>query len=220
VLYAQQRRRSHEEGAEALTQLGRLEVLAEELHDHERATQRRDDARARAAALERQARESRERQQAARAERDRRQRRLSACFGWALRGLLGPGAGGSVRLDARGLHPEPDRSVAAGGAALATLATVLGLDLACLAATACGVGRLPGLLLHDSPKEADMEPALYDRLFRLALSLERAYGSRPPAFQYLVTTTTPPPGEAAVEPYVRLTLDARDEAGLLLGTRF
>ena len=44
------------------------------------------------------------------------------------------------------------------------------------------------------------------------LELERAYyGGREPAFQYIVTTTTPPLGEASAAPYVRLTLDARGE---------
>ncbi len=65
-----------------------------------------------------------------------------------------------------------------------------------------------------------MEPALYERIFTLALELERAYRARPPAFQYIITTTTPPPNEVAGEPYVRLTLDAREDAGLLLKARF
>jgi len=75
-------------------------------------------------------------------------------------------------------------------------------------------------LIHDSPKEADMEPALYDRLFTLALDLERSYQGRPPSFQYILTTTSPPPVEVAEEPYTRLVLDARDPEGLLLRRRF
>jgi hypothetical protein len=133
---------------------------------------------------------------------------------------VGRDAGGTVRLDARGLHPVPSTSVAANGAAMSTLATVLGLDLACLAATTGGVGHLPGFLLHDSPKEADLEAVLYERIFTLALELERAYQDKAPAFQYIVTTTTPPPGEAAREPYVRLTLDARSDDDVLLRRRF
>jgi hypothetical protein len=55
----------------------------------------------------------------------------------------------------------------------------------------------------------------------LALDLERTFSQRPPSFQYIVvTTTTPPPPEVAGEPYTRLTVDARDDAGLLLKDRF
>lgn len=40
--------------------------------------------------------------------------------------------------------------------------------------------------------------------------------NREPSFQYIVTTTTPPPRALAADPFVRLTLDARNEEGLLL----
>ena len=66
---------------------------------------------------------------------------------------------------------------------------------------------------------ADIEPVLYERIFRFVRDLELAYGEREPAFQYIVTTTTPPPAELGQPPFVRLMLDARDEAGLLLGVR-
>jgi hypothetical protein len=218
--YAEERQRSQEDTAGTLAQLGRWQLLAEQFQEYLRAQKARDGALTRIDTLERQVRESRERQEAARGERDRKHARLCASFDWTLKRLVGAGAGGTVRLDARGLHPAPSRSVAANGAAMATLATVLGLDLACLASSVAGVGPLPGFLLHDSPKEADMEAVLYERIFTLALELERAYRDSPVAFQYIVTTTTPPPGEAARAPHVRLTLDARSEDGLLLRTRF
>lgn len=217
--YAREHRSRQQNIAGTLAQIGRWELLSEELREYEEARRSRDEAQGRVDALDRQVRESRERQEAARGERARRHRRLCDCFDWALKRLLGPEAGGTVRLDARGLHPAPDHSVAPNGAAIATLATVLGHDLACLAATVCGVGHLPGFLLHDSPKGVDMEPALYERIFLLALELERTFGQRRPSFQYIVTTTTPPPAEVAGE-YTRMILDARDESGLLLKVRF
>jgi hypothetical protein len=110
--------------------------------------------------------------------------------------------------------------VAANGAAIATLATVLGMDLACLTGSICGLGHLPGFLLHDSPKEADLEPVLYEHVFALALELEGVFGSRTPTFQYIVTTTTQPPPEVAGGPYTRLVLDRREDDGLLLRLRF
>ncbi len=218
--FAEQRRRRHEEMGGTLAEVGRWRLLAEQFHEYQMVQRRHDDAVVRAEVLERQARESRERQEAARGERDRRHARLCEYFDWTLKRLVGQEAGGTIRLDARGLHPAPASSVAANGAAMSTLATVLGLDLACLAAAVGGVGFVPGFLLHDSPKEADLEAVLYERIFTLALELERAYQGRPAAFQYIVTTTTPPPPDAARDPYVRLTLDARSEEGLLLKRRF
>jgi hypothetical protein len=218
--YAEERRRSQESVGGTLGEIGRWQLLAEQFQEYQQAQRSRDDGLARVEVLERQARESRERQEAARGERDRRHARLSEYFDWTLKRLVGRDAGGAIRLDARGLHPAPASSVAANGAAMSTLATVLGLDLACLTATIAGVGHLPAFLLHDSPKEADLEAVLYERIFTLALELERVYKGKPAAFQYIVTTTTPPPGEAARDPYIRLTLDARADDGVLLRMRF
>jgi hypothetical protein len=218
--YIQERRRREGNIAGTLRDIGRWQLIAEEVREYEAARRSRENQQNRVDRLERNIRESRERQEVAREAQAARHRRLSQFFDWTLKRLLMPEAGGAIRLDARGMHPDPDSTVAANGAALATLATVLGLDLACLTASICGVGHWPGLLIHDSPKEADMESVLYERIFTLALELERAFGQRPPSFQYIVTTTTPPPAEVAGEPYTRLTLDARDQAGLLLNIRF
>jgi len=217
--YAQERRRRESSLSGIQAQMGRWELLREEVVEYERDRQRLQGAENRLARLEREVRQSLERQGAAREEHERRHKALSSYFDWTLKKLLGRDAGGTVLLDARGLHPDPGPSVAASGAAIATLSTVLGLDLACLTASLCGLGHLPSLLIHDSPKEADMESVLYDRLFTLALDLERAYPGRQPAFQYIVTTTTPPPAHVS-KPYTRLTLDAREPGGLLLGRRF
>lgn len=61
-----------------------------------------------------------------------------------------------------------------------------------------GDTRLPAFLLHDSPREADLGLALYHSLFHLVHELEE-FGSAP-LFQYIVTTTTPPPQEYAQRP--------------------
>ena len=217
--HAQERRRRESSISGIQAQIGRWELLREEVVEYERDRQRLQVAENRLARLEREVRQSLERQGAAREEHERRHKALSSYFDWTLKTLLGRDAGGAVLLDTRGLHPEPGRSVAANGAALATLSTVLGFDLACLTASICGLGHLPSFLIHDSPKEADMEPVLYNRLFTLALELERAYDGCQPAFQYIVTTTTPPPDHVS-EPYTRLVLDAREPEGLLLGRRF
>lgn len=144
---------------------------------------------------------------------------LSGHFDATLKELLGVDAGGKIEIDSRVIFPRPNANVAASGAALGTSATVLGFDVACLIASVCGLGNHPRLVLHDSPREADMEELMYHRLFNLIAAVEAAFGKRPPSFQYIVTTTTPPPKNLSDEPYVRLTLDARSDDGLLLLTR-
>jgi len=171
-------------------------------------------------ALEKKIEDSLERQRAARSRLADKQAALSRYFDYALKALIGPSAGGKIEIDSRGIWPRPSDAVAASGEALSTSAKVHGFDLACLIGHVCGLGRLPGLLIHDSPREADMEDALYHRLFRLVAELESIFGSREPSFQYIIATTTPPPAELDCEPYVRLRLDARQESSLLFGTRF
>jgi hypothetical protein len=217
--YVHERRRREQNIDGTLRQIGRWQLLTEEINDYAAARRRRDEAETRIAQLDREIRESRDQQEAARDTQSARRRQLSDHFDWTLKRLVGPEAGGAVGLDARGLYPEPDNTIAANGAALATLATVLGLDLACLTASVCGLGHLPRIFIHDSPKEADLETVLYERIFLLALELERTFLQRLPSFQYIVTTTTPPPVEVAGE-HTRLILDARDGSGLLLKARF
>ncbi len=201
-------------------QIERWRDLGNEADDYERERQECLRVQGLCDRLSREIEQSRERQESAREQKKRLHHDLSRYYDWTLKELFGPLAHGSVRLDARGLHPAPGSSLGANGAAVSTLSTVLGLDLACLTAGICGVGLASPFLIHDSPKEADMEPALYDRLFELALRLERSYHGQTPAFQYIVTTTSQPPDSVTAEPYTRLVLDARFQEGHLLGHKF
>jgi hypothetical protein len=75
----------------------------------------------------------------------------------------------------------------------------------------------PRLLLHDSPRESDLVPAIYTSLFTAAHGLEESCRGEP-AFQYIVTTTEPPPDALDRKPWVLdPVLDASSEAGRLLG---
>lgn len=58
--------------------------------------------------------------------------------------------------------------------------------------------------IHDSPREADLDIEVYYRHFRYIRWMEEQF-DRPP-FQYIVTTTTPPPADLAYEPWLRQTL--------------
>jgi hypothetical protein len=164
--------------------------------------------------------DSLEKQEGARGRLGAKHRQLSEHFNATLRALLASDEGGEIELNSRGLYPQPSKNIRSSGEALGTSATVLGLDLACLVASICGLGSAPRLLIHDSPREADMEEPLYHRLFEFAAGLERIYDGAEPSFQYIVTTTTRPPDELSEAPYVRLVLDARRDEGLLLKSRY
>jgi hypothetical protein len=97
---------------------------------------------------------------------------------------------------------------------------VIGYDIPCLIAGIFGLGKHPRLLIHDSSREADLEPQIYHRLFRLAVEIEGWFPRDQVPFQYIITTTTPPPEELSSDPNVRQTLHGRSDEGLLFRARF
>lgn len=142
---------------------------------------------------------------------------LSARFDAVLRALLGDQIRGRVDVTRDGLEPvalaQGDRE----SAALDTI-KVLAFDLAALSLGFEGHGHFPGFLVHDGPREADMDQVIYDRVFLYAQQMEEAFlqiGSI--GFQYIVTTTTPPPERLRRAPWLLdPVLDASIEEGRLL----
>ena len=78
----------------------------------------------------------------------------------------------------------------------------------------------PGFLMHDSPREADMGADIYQRFFMfMKEQLEDKYpDGSVPGFQYIVTTTEPPPKSFQKAPWlINPVLDASTAKGRLLG---
>ena len=101
---------------------------------------------------------------------------------------------------------------------MSVMTTVLAFDIACVPASAYGVGHHPRFLMHDSPREGDMEGPLFRRLFEIVHDLEKQFtNAADVSFQYIVTTTSEPPRALSNPhgPYVVLTLDATDDDGRL-----
>ena len=169
--------------------------------------------------VERQVEDSREAHHAAHEQMARKQHVLNSHFNRVLKTLMASEMQGRIEINMRGLHLELYGRESTPGEALAT-ETALGLDLACLSASICGLGSLPRFIIHDSPREADLESHIYARLFEFIVELEQSFGDQQPSFQYIITTTTPPPTELSQSPFLLLTLDARTEDGLLLRRRF
>lgn len=130
-------------------------------------------------------------------------RRLSSMFDAVLRELVPGDIKGEAKLDGNGLNLKVQLGGERSTAAIESL-KVVAFDLATLAMTIEGHTRLPGLLVHDSPREADLGRSIYDRLFGFARKLE-GFGTAP-LFQYIVTTTTEPPDEFHADPWLRLTV--------------
>ncbi|HLN25922.1 MAG TPA: chromosome segregation protein SMC [Patescibacteria group bacterium] len=130
-------------------------------------------------------------------------RTLSEKFDAVLRELVPGEIGGEVKLDGNGLTLRVQMGGERSTAAIESL-KVIAFDLAALVMTIEGRTRLPGLLVHDSPREADLGRSIYHRLFSFAGMLEKLGAA--PLFQYIVTTTTEPPEEFKSKPWLSLVI--------------
>jgi hypothetical protein len=135
--------------------------------------------------------------------------RFGDLFSYVCRGLLGNQVPASLTLTGQGLQAD----VGVGGMAMESL-KVIAFDLAALLMSVEGRSTLPAFLIHDSPREADLGEAHYHCLFRLIERLE-ALSDTPP-FQYVITTTTQPPGDMCQAPYLIAELHGSDVDGRLL----
>jgi hypothetical protein len=88
-------------------------------------------------------------------------------------------------------------------------------DLSALTLACEGLAHLPPWLLHDSPREADLGESIYERLFTFVSTPEQMA-----RFQYIVTTTIPPPAAMRKEPYLRATLKGGPATDRLLAALF
>lgn len=120
---------------------------------------------------------------------------------------LPKGVDGAIKLDGRGLKVDAqfsDRGEVS-TAALDSL-KIVAFDLAALHMAVEQKADLPAFLIHDSPREADLDGTLYDRLFELVQRWEDE--AELPCFQYIVTTTTAPPGDLQNDRFVRLKMSS------------
>ncbi len=132
-----------------------------------------------------------------------------------VRHLVPGDVSGSAVLDGKGLHLHLKMGGDRSTAAIESLKVVV-FDLAMLTLAIEGRTRFPSFLVHDSPREADLDLLVYHRVFEFAQTLEQ-YGPVP-QFQYVVTTTTAPPQHIADGEPVRLTLKGAPSEGRLLMT--
>ncbi len=165
--------------------------------------------------LEKEIRQSQEQQAELRRQHQRALGDFSSTFNRVAKAVLGTSVEAAVRFEGRQVSTRIEHRGELTSAAIETL-KILAFDLAALISSVEGRGLHPRFLLHDGPREADMAADLYQKIFLLVRELEAAFGKRSPNFQYIVTTTEPPPRELQVAPWlVEPILDASQPGGRL-----
>lgn len=147
---------------------------------------------------------------------------LTSIFSAAVRSVLLSGTyDGEVRFSNRELEFRITRGQAMTGEAVETLAVLLA-DISCLLYNSLvDTARLPGFLLHDSPREADLGKRLYYSFIRFVAAIQSHFGAPEHCpFQYVLTTTTAPPEELQSPDFVKLRLNAAKTQELLFRRNF
>lgn len=132
---------------------------------------------------------------------------LTTWFDELVKRVVAAEARGDVRLDGNGLHATIHWRGRRRSVALNSLRLVL-FDLAAMLCAVEGVSSAPAFLVHDSPREGDLDPWTYARLFETVFALGPDEDAAP--FQYIVTTTTEPPG-GEIGKRVRAVLSAKSD---------
>lgn len=144
---------------------------------------------------------------------------LEAIFQQLVASLMPRGCSGKMRLDGNGLHPEIllDRGIGLSTAAVESF-KIVAFDLAAMILSVNGKASMPSFLIHDSPREADLDADIYTNLFDFVLSLEEK--ASPPPFQYIITTTTAPSQQARAHEAMRLELSSTPPEARLFAMDF
>jgi hypothetical protein len=129
---------------------------------------------------------------------------------------LPAGVEGTIKLDGHGLKVDAEFS-GRGEVSTAALESlkIIAFDLAALHMAIEEKADLPAFLIHDSPREADLDAQLYAGLFTLVHQWEKTVET--PCFQYIITTTTAPPIELQDDSHVRLKMSSTPAERRLFG---
>jgi hypothetical protein len=168
--------------------LGLLATAKRTKKAHDEATSAREEIKR----LQREVGESYERQKLLRKSIQAKLSEFNETFETVCQYILGPRVDAAVRLSGRSFSLSLSCGGVLDSAALETI-KVLAFDLASLLSGLQNQSLFPGFLIHDGPREADMDPWLYRRIFYAAKKIEEACDYEQPAFQYILTTTEPPP---------------------------
>lgn len=176
----------------------------------QRAQQRRD-------VLQEQIERAKEQLEAFQAMQKEQRDAIGAIYDRLIKSALSDTYSGTLHMYKGELSFQIREETGLSGEAVETLAIVLA-DVAAMMAACEGIGHHPRFLVHDSPREADLDRHIYDRYLRAMWKLTTDHGGKDAApFQYIVTTTSRPPAE--VQEAICLKLQARPESNMLFGKR-
>ena len=137
--------------------------------------------------------------------------RIGEIYDRLVKGALSGTYSGSLGMTRGDVQFEILEAEGLSGEAVETLALVLA-DVAAMICACSGIGHHPRFLMHDSPREADLDRHIYNRYLGMMMNLTREFGGREAApFQYIVTTTSPPPPELRETICLQLKAHPKDE---------
>lgn len=123
----------------------------------------------------------------------KRRNELTAIFNDLVNEVVGKTYRGNLRISEEALAFEITEDEGLHSEAVDTLANLLS-DTTAMLASIQGIGEHPRFLLHDSPREGDLDRMLYEGFLATLHDIHAALGGQDEApFQYIVTTTTTPP---------------------------
>lgn len=123
----------------------------------------------------------------------KRREDLTMIFVALVKDVVGETFQGRLRISEEDLAFEITEDEGFHSEAVDTLANLLA-DTTSMLASIQGIGEHPRFLLHDSPREGDLDRMLYEGFLGTLHGIHTAFGGEDEApFQYIVTTTTTPP---------------------------
>jgi hypothetical protein len=192
-----------------------LKTLAEQAIEAHRASKQAEiDQKS----SEKKLKESYEIQQTIRAQQDGVRNVFISYFDAVCKHVLGSKVRAAITIERRSLVLETFDRGPLTSAAIETV-KILALDFAALWSSIEDKSFHPGFLMHDGPREADMDAWMYRRFFTFMRKLEEAYpADQEPAFQYIITTTEAPPDDMQGDRWLLPPLSARTQNERLLRT--
>jgi len=140
---------------------------------------------------------------------------LETLYNQLIQTVLSPQFPGKVHMKPDGdLQFRIGKGDGLSGEAVATLALVFA-DVAAVLWSIGGHGHHPRFLIHDSPREADLDRAIYDRFLLAMRRIAASLGDDNAPYQYIITTTSAPPETLQSDGTVILPLKAHPHTEML-----
>ena len=167
--------------------------------------------------LEKDIEESKKRQEGLQSRQIRQISNISDLYESTIKAFLGALDSASVHFTREEIDLKAEYHGELSSAAIDTLKTIA-FDITALRSGINGTSHHPGFIIFDSPREADMHPTPYQRIFHHIKSLE--IGELDSPFQVIITTTEPPPVIFQTGKELVLQLDASTKDGRVYRTDF